>query len=106
GAPLSAFPEARVDRLRVLAGVSGEPFDAVADRLAERLRLSVASTAQSARRRTQRRSAADQGARLALRSVQPRRDAQALPAERGSGWRNGMDAGAFRRCADSHLPPS
>ncbi len=91
---LSDFPETGIHRFRVLAGFSGEPVHATADRLAERLRLPVASTAQSARCRAQWRSAADERARLALRYVQPRGDAQALPAERGTGRRHGMDTTA------------
>ena len=82
---------ARADRLRVLARLAREPHDAAADRLAEGLRLPVAAPACRARGGTQRRPAADARARLALRPVQPRGDAQALSSRvdsdvRTAGW--------------------
>ena len=74
-ADVPGVPQARADRFRVLAGVRRDADDAAADRLATGLRLSVAAPAAGARGRARRRSAADRRSRLALRHVQPRRDA-------------------------------
>ena len=83
---LSGVRAARADRLRVLAGVAREPHHAAADRLAEGLRLPVAAPAAARSRPAAAAiSQPDARARLALRHLQPRGDAQALPAGRRHG---------------------
>ena len=99
----------RLDRLCVLAGVGRAAADGAADRPPGRLRVPVAAAARRAGSRAARQPAADAAARLALRRVQPRGDAAALPARAGgrpprglvrSAAGHGLVVGsAARRCA-------
>ena len=75
-------PQARADRLRVLARLRRGADHAAADRMAAGVRLSVAAPVARAGGRARRRPGADRGARLALRPLQPGRDAAALSAAR------------------------
>ena len=100
----AALPDVRqapADRFRVLAGVRREPAHALADRLAAGLRLPVAASLARARSRSRGRPATDRESRLAVRHVQPRRDAQALSAGRAAAVPAGaclrMDRGSIRR---------
>ena len=96
------------DRLRVLSRVAREPRHAVADWLAEGLRLPVAAPPHRARVRPRRQPSAYAGARLALRPLQPGRHASALPSRRSTSChrRRGkdLDRKAIRRRPSVDLP--
>ena len=96
------FAQARADRLRVLAGVAGEPDHAAADRLANGIRLSVAAPAAGARGRAPRRSAARprSSTGVATCTASPRCSSVICRTTTPcwtSGLRDRMDARALRR---------